>query len=221
MSGIAFPIPWYLVPLNVFYNYYGRHVAGKVPPTASKYIADAIGKPRRAMRDLVNASGPDAPTIFVNTLPELDFPWLPCPPNIVASGPIVSRVKSLSEADANLADWINRGPTIFVNLGTQAKVTEAKAIEIASALSICLDTLDDRHPERRPFQVLWKIKRTSKYDATSPDSRPHSILKDKIESGRVRITNWLVPEPLAILQTGKIACFVHHGGANSYNEAIL
>ncbi|KAK2868065.1 hypothetical protein FQN49_003200, partial [Arthroderma sp. PD_2] len=111
-------------------------------------------------------------------------------------------------------------PTIFVNLGTHTVLTEAKAVEIATALNVSLDTMDHRHPGR-PLQVLWKLKKAGEYGTTAPDSKIYSILKDKIESNRMHITSWLTPEPLAILQTGNIACFIHHGGANSYNEAVL
>lgn len=39
-------------------------------------------------------------------------------------------------------------------------------------------------------------------------------------SGRIRIAEWLSVDPLAILETGLIACSVHHGGSNSFHEAL-
>jgi hypothetical protein len=223
MSGIPFPIPWRRVPLNIFYYFYTLYTVATDQNLRSslKHVTNTLGQPARTMRDVVKSKGPDAPKVFVNTLPELDFPWLPCSPHVIASGPIASRVQPISEADPELADWISGAPTIFVNLGTHTRLTEAKAVEFATALNMSLNTMDGRHPGGRLLQVLWKLKRAGEYDATAPGSRIYSILKDKIESNRMRITNWLTPEPLAILQTGNIVCFIHHGGANSYNEAVL
>ena len=223
MSGIPFPIPWHRVPLNIFYYFYTLYTLSRDKSLRSslQHVTKTLGRPARTLRDIVNAKGPDAPNTFVNTLPELDFPWLPCPPQVIASGPIVSRVQPISETDPELADWLSRGPTIFVNLGTHTKLTEAKAMEFATALNMSLSTMDDRHPGGRPLQVLWKLKKAGDYDTSEPGSKIYGILKDKIESDRIRITSWLVPEPLAILQTGNIVCSIHHGGANSYNEAIL
>ena len=36
----------------------------------------------------------------------------------------------------------------------------------------------------------------------------------------VRITDWLIAEPISILKSGGIVCSVNHGGANSYFEAV-
>ncbi|KAF3484013.1 diacylglycerol o-acyltransferase [Arthroderma uncinatum] len=223
MSGISFPIPWHRVPLNIFFYFYtlrtiatDRGLRGVL-----QHVTKALGRPARTVRDVINSKGPGTPTVFVNTLPELDFPWLPCPPHVIASGPIVRRVQPISEADPELADWLSGSPTIFINLGTHTKLTEAKAAEFATALNMSLNTMDDRHPSSRPLQILWKLQKAGEYDATASGSRIYSILKDKIESNRMRITSWLTAEPLAILQTGNIACFIHHGGANSYNEAVL
>ncbi|KAK2757088.1 hypothetical protein FQN54_005057 [Arachnomyces sp. PD_36] len=223
MSGIPFPIPWSRKPLNIFYYFYALYTLARNQSLRStlQHVTNALGRPARTMQDVTKSKGPDALQVFVNTLPELDFPWLPCPPHVIAGGPIVSRVQPISEADPELADWISVAPTIFVNLGTHTKLTEDMAAEFATALNTSLSTMDNRHPGDRPLQVLWKLKRAGEYDPTAPGSKIHSILKDKIESNRIRITSWLTPEPLAILQTGNIVCFIHHGGANSYNEAVL
>ncbi|KAK3294448.1 uncharacterized protein B0H64DRAFT_418347 [Chaetomium fimeti] len=38
--------------------------------------------------------------------------------------------------------------------------------------------------------------------------------------GVVRIVDWLEAEPMAVLETGVVVCAVHHGGANSFLEAV-
>ena len=36
---------------------------------------------------------------------------------------------------------------------------------------------------------------------------------------RIVLVDWLKPDPIAILRTGCVVCFVHHSGSNSYHEA--
>jgi 2-acylglycerol O-acyltransferase 1 len=45
-------------------------------------------------------------------------------------------------------------------------------------------------------------------------------LQAEVEADTARIRPWFEVEPMAMLQTGQIVCSVHHGGANSWYEAI-
>lgn len=46
-------------------------------------------------------------------------------------------------------------------------------------------------------------------------------VKDYISSERLKISSWLTADPTAILKSGNVVAFVHHGGANCYHEAVL
>lgn len=42
----------------------------------------------------------------------------------------------------------------------------------------------------------------------------------EIVNGRVRVVEWLSVDPSAILEAGLVVCSVHHGGSNSFHEAL-
>lgn len=65
-------------------------------------------------------------------------------------------------------------------------------------------------------QVIWKFRKLGDYsdDALAP-------LTPFIESGRLRVSNWLAIDPTSMLNTGDIIASVHHGGANCYHETVL
>ena len=139
-------------------------------------------------------------------LPEIDFPFF-IPQNITTAGPILLPARPVYETDPELATWLQRGPTVLVNLGTHAKICSEDARELASGLRIVLD----RCPN---LQVLWKLKFKG-----SLDEIILSVLNKELASNQVRITPWLTADPHAILQTTQIICSVHHSGGNSFYEA--
>jgi hypothetical protein len=156
-------------------------------------------------------------TYIIAAAPESDFPVLP-PSNVVPCGGIFLPSNPLSIVDPQLESWLNHGPTVLLSLGSNFSVDAAYARELALGFRILLDQ-DPR------MQVLWKLKLDmTKVGKSIVDIPLYSdvpeILGKEIANGRVRIEQWLKPEPLSILQSGHITCFVHHGGANSYNEAV-
>lgn len=160
---------------------------------------------------------PDGVRILVSSLPELDFPLI-IPDYVIPCGPILRDASTITESDPALEDWLSRGPTIYLNLGSICPVTEDQAVELASALKIVLDTLR-LQPKAQSFQVLWKLKRLGDYEVSGPGC---PIGKALGHSNRdlVEIVDWIQVEPIAILQSGHAACSIHHGGANSFNEAV-
>jgi hypothetical protein len=52
------------------------------------------------------------------------------------------------------------------------------------------------------------------------NEKAEGILEKGIKEGRVRIETWLKAEPNALLGSGNVVASVHHGGANSYFEAV-
>jgi UDP:flavonoid glycosyltransferase YjiC (YdhE family) len=152
--------------------------------------------------------------IFVGTLPELDFPVV-IPPHVIPCGPIYIPARPIEADDEELAKWLLQRPTVYINLGSICRVSESRACELARAIRIVLSAL-----RSSPLQVLWKLKKEGTYETSEPGCRIFGILADEFKMDLVRIYEWLTPQPLAILQTGKISCSIHHGGANSYYEAV-
>jgi hypothetical protein len=70
--------------------------------------------------------------------------------------------------------------------------------------------------QKTNVQVLWKMMKRVEYS----DDFKHPVQK-YIDSDRLRITQWLTVDPYAILETGNIAAFMHHGGSNCYHEGVL
>lgn len=139
--------------------------------------------------------------------PEIDFPSH-VPSNIVSCGPIIRPSAELSIVDPELNTFLDKAPTVLVNLGTHRVADPVFAMELAAGLKILMDN----NPS---IQVLWKLK-GDKEDAIVVKS----ILEKELAAGRIRIEGWLKPEPAAIVAHKNIVCSVHHGGANSYYEAI-
>ncbi|KAK8004145.1 hypothetical protein PG989_003864 [Apiospora arundinis] len=142
-------------------------------------------------------------------LPEASIPVDYVPPNVTCTGPIVSYSPPLTELDPKLALWLQRGPTVLVNLGNTVSYDEIRATAFIGALNSLLDS-------QPSLQVLWKFQKAGTY---SDDV--FSVGKKHLDSGRLRMVSWLDASPAAILKTGDIKAFVHHGGAGSYHDAIL
>jgi len=95
-----------------------------------------------------------------------------------------------------------------MNLGSGYITSEFQAESIAKGFLNLLQKLPNT-------QILWKL-------ATKPgkDAKAREILSKYRENGTVKIIDWLQADPLSILQTGHIKCYVHSGGPTSYYEAI-
>ena len=77
---------------------------------------------------------------------------------------------------------------------------------------VSLRAILDRRPD---LQVLWKLKLDKEiWDIVT------EILQKEITSAQARVEKWVDADPVAILQTGNVVCVVHHGGANSFFEAV-
>jgi hypothetical protein len=156
--------------------------------------------------------------------PESEYPCR-VPSNVTPCGPILLLVAPVAEIDPELHSWLERGPTVLINLGSLVRMDEAMTREFAAGLKVVLG----KRPE---VQVLWKIKKSGGYGilsqgkAKSKSQQAHYVqdplyeLSKDIASGRVRILDWLSVDPLALLQSGHIVCSVHHGGSNSFHEAL-
>lgn len=161
---------------------------------------------------------------LVPSSPESEYPCRVLS-NVTPCGPILLPTASVGEVDPELDSWLQRGPTILINLGSMLRMDEEMTKKFATGLKTVLE----QKPE---VQVLWKIRKSGglpilsrgkkKVDCqqTNEKTDPLDILPDEVSSGRVKVLNWILVEPLALLQSGRIVCSVHHGGSNSFHEAL-
>ncbi|CAG8398147.1 unnamed protein product [Penicillium salamii] len=217
-SGYKFPVPWYRWPLNVYFNLHAVFAWGRDRnrKETEKHLAAQTGASLRTPMDLI-MNRPEDLKILVSSLPELDFPLL-MPNYILPCGPILRDASPIQESDPALEKWLSKGPTIYLNLGSICPITEDQALELALALKVVLDTLRVQ-PKAQNFQVLWKLKKLGNYPVSEPASLIGKVLGQYIKLDSVRIVDWIQVEPIAILQSGHAVCSIHHGGANSFNEA--
>lgn len=162
------------------------------------------------------------------SIPETDFPC-DMKPNVTPCGPILLPFQPVAEGDPELDSWLCQGPTVLINLGSHITMDDAMAREFAAALKVLLDS-------QPKLQILWKLKRSgrltlqsarmfrekssSDMDADRVTAASLEAITPEMESGRVKVEEWLSADPLAVLQSGHIVCAVHHGGSNSFHEAL-
>ncbi|KAL7956363.1 glycosyltransferase family 1 protein [Trichoderma compactum] len=217
-SRFEYPVPWSKVMLNIHFSCYTTKAIKNDPQRKEVQSYLTAHTILRGPLDLLK-NRPDGVKILVSSLPELDFP-LVVPSHVIPCGPIIRRCQPLEETDAKLAEWLAQGRTIYVNIGSVVKVPVDQAIEIAKALKTVMDTFN-RQTEKGRLQVLWKLKKRGRYSVYEPTCSIAKIFRSEFAHDRVRIVDWIQPEPVSILRTGNVVCSVHHGGANSFNEAIV
>ncbi|PHH85599.1 hypothetical protein CDD83_194 [Cordyceps sp. RAO-2017] len=219
-SGYPFPIPFHLIPLNIFlklctaFYWYTDRRRRQVSDHVEAQIGVTLCTPVNLIRG--NDHGIK---ILVSSHAQIDYP-LTIPPYVYPCGPIVRSAPPLAGAAPGLADWLARGPTMYINMGSIFTFPSGQAVELARALRITFDAID-KHSKAANLQVLWKWKRSQRPDDKEAESPVFEVLGRQIGKDRVRIVDWLPVEPISILQSGHVACAVHHGGANSYNESIV
>ncbi|KAF5865552.1 hypothetical protein ETB97_003396 [Aspergillus alliaceus] len=210
-TGFPYPLPLHLIPLNAL----------SVIKTAKMYHGSGR---RREIRDWrirhkIHGRFPFAdswrPDRFhlSPALKELDWP-MDVPDNILPCGPILLPTASVLKQDPELASWLENAPTILVNLGTLYAPDPNVAENLALGLKLFLNAW-----KGEKVQVLWKLPKHP-HDEDDVYSQSIEPLRQETTDGRIRIHPWFTVEPMAMLQTGRIVCSVHHGGANSWYEAI-
>ncbi|KAL4935827.1 hypothetical protein BDV06DRAFT_233922 [Aspergillus oleicola] len=210
-TGFAYPLPIHQIPLNTM----------AVLKTAKMYHGSGR---RREIRDWrikhkIHGRFPFADGWMPNrlhlspALKELDWP-MDVPDNVVACGPILLPVAPVKTQDPEMLAWLQKAPTVLINLGTLYAPNPSVVLEIATGVKSFLASSAGRN-----IQVLWKLPKHP-HDQDEIYNQSITPLQREIDSDQIRILSWFQVEPLAMLQTGQIVCSVHHGGANSWYEAI-
>ncbi|KAL5340196.1 diacylglycerol acyltransferase-domain-containing protein [Aspergillus crustosus] len=210
-TGFPYPLPLHLIPFNTM----------AVMKTAKMYHGSGR---RREIRDWrikhkIHGRFPFADAWMPNrlhlspALKELDWPF-DVPDNVVACGPILLPVAPVKTQDLEMYTWLHRAPTVLINLGTLYAPDPSVVHEIALGVQSFLKT-----PSGKDIQVLWKLPKHP-HDQDEIYNQSITPLQKQLDTDQVRIKSWFEVEPLAMLETGQIVCSVHHGGANSWYEAI-
>ncbi|EJT74266.1 hypothetical protein GGTG_08109 [Gaeumannomyces tritici R3-111a-1] len=229
-TAFPYPVPLHLIPLNIFLVLVIVYMAITDPHT--KALAAAVEKHTQGARytSLMNLGATKRLNfkVLVSNLPEIDFPLSFIPSHLVPCGPIIRPARPCAEASPDLATWIARGPTIYINLGTHVRYFgPQEPLRLAGALRMVLDRADsDQERKLGGLQVLWKLVKLKGVDGKfdfpldEPGCDMHNVLGRYMDAGRVKIVEWVEPEPIAVLQEPNIVLAVHHGGANSFLEAV-
>lgn len=206
-SGFPYPVPWRLIPANIYLNtkiiYTFLTMSGTNSVRAflrSHGIVDPI--------NLMGLHRPEIPWITQST-PGAMIPVDVVPRNVTCTGPIVLSSASAEEVDPELVGWMKQAPTVLINLGSSLTYSIQQTEQMISAIEKLLEISD--------LQFLWKYNISPPIASTYDWRRALTRLTD---TGRVRVSSWLVIDPPALLQSGHITTFVTHGGSGAYHEAI-
>ncbi|KFA72664.1 hypothetical protein S40288_03412 [Stachybotrys chartarum IBT 40288] len=204
-SDLPFPIPWSKIITAIWERL--RFVLWVVSnPRLLEVRAYLRDKGVQNPLDFVSGPNEEQPWLLMS-FPEANAPLTRIPPGAVICGPMVLDLAPAEQQDPELAAWLKRAPTVLVNLGSAVMYTEQRASAMAASFAEVLEKTD--------VQILWKFRKSGELD--------DGFLKpiDKyVESGRVRLENWLNVDPPSLLQTGDVVLSVHHGGANCFYETI-
>ncbi|KAJ2965287.1 hypothetical protein NQ176_g10688 [Zarea fungicola] len=206
-SGFPYPVPWKLIPLNVYLN------ARIIYTLLTMADVEPIRKYLRAhdVKDPVNFMGlhrPEIPWITQST-PGAMIPVDVVPANVTCTGPMVLSPAAAAETDPELVEWLMLAPTILINLGSTFTYSIAQTERMIATV--------ERLLKQSGLQVLWK------YNISPPVASEYNwqrAVKGLTDTGRVRVLSWISVDPPALLQSGHIAAFVSHGGAGGFHEAI-
>ncbi|PIG88030.1 UDP-glucoronosyl and UDP-glucosyl transferase family protein [Aspergillus arachidicola] len=210
-SGYPYPLPWYLILPNV-YLVLRMLLILMGNPRARELTAyrTAQGLPSATSAQISQQLNKDKTVVLLPARQETEIPCY-FPDNFILCGPILRPCVPIAEEDPELASWLERRPTVLVNLGSHVTYT----IDVLKELMEGFRMLLDKRPD---IQILWKIKPSS--GTTLEDTALPDNLRTAVAEGQVRVESWLAVEPICILTSGHVECMVHHGGSNSYHEAI-
>ena len=231
-SGLPMPIPWWLIPLNIYllFRMIGILMMDTHVSSTTARVRKLTGLPKLGLTtniSMIHDGLSNIDKVLIGTRPEVYFPSLDLsgPPQdytqkLVGCGPIL---RPFMDVDSELQIWLRRGPVVYINLGTHCLTSETEALDMARSLKQLIVTASSRQELKPGIQFLWKLQkdltRGSDFE-TGPGSATHKISGKEMDEDRVRIVDWLSSEPNSILSTGDVVCVVSHGGANSFYEAV-
>ncbi|KAJ0307240.1 hypothetical protein Brms1b_010079 [Colletotrichum noveboracense] len=168
------------------------------------------------IKDFALPLQPKMAMLWKYPVPDIDFPFEVLPKFITPCGPITRAAPAISDTtqDPEMASWLSRGPTVYMNLGTHHFFDVPLAKEVALAFRRLFDLAKCSEPlGQGNLQVLWKMPRkTSDGDDTDPSSTEFlgpwkeikSILSPEMDNDQIRILDWIIAEPKSVLESGNV-----------------
>ncbi|RHZ55047.1 glycosyltransferase family 1 protein [Aspergillus thermomutatus] len=207
-SGYSYPLPLHrIIPNTILMLGLGLtiHKSSELKELKKYRNANELSGKTPGM---ISPSGDKTP-FLVPSRKEYEFSRR-VPGNFTLCGPIIRPWGALETENADLARWARRAPTVLANFGSHVVFDNVTARQFAQGIALLLD----RRPET---QILWKLKWNPEIKV---DDKAFESIRGAIADRRVRITDWLRVEPITLLMSGHIECLIHHGGSNSFHEAI-
>ena len=205
-TGIQFPISWSDLPKNIMAAIvlvWGMATSPEISEL-NKY-RNAHGLPGRLPTET-------APTRAVHVIcpgvREIDYPLF-MPDFLGLYGPIVLDTVPIETADPELNQWLDRGETVVMSMGTHFHYTESQVKAIISGFLSAVN-----HGSNT--QLLWKLSNRSKFETLIEEA-----LKNPRDKERFKIVDWFEADPASIMKHPNIIAYIHHGGANSFYEVAL
>jgi hypothetical protein len=161
--------------------------------------------------DLFSIYDPDIVWITQSSR-DADFPVSVIPDNIKPCGPMLLSTASAAQQDPELASWLDRAPTVLINLGSMFDYDEQRAIAMVGAIKTLLEQTD--------VQVLWKFNKREYHIPVAEFAEDFLSTVSQYLGSRLRVESWISIDPTVILETGNIVASVHHGGSSCYHEAV-
>ncbi|KAH7305471.1 hypothetical protein B0I35DRAFT_443845 [Stachybotrys elegans] len=210
-SGYPYPVPWYLIPANL---YISVRIMVSVLSTALAAQIDAFLRSETVSKVPPFGYLEEYPVLSA-TLPEANFPMDVIPEGLTFCGPVILERAAAVDQDVELVQWLKHAgrKTVVINLGTIYQHDPYRARVMAEALAEVLAVTDE-------FQFLWKLPKNSGFDE-GKELNELAPVKEHLKKGTVRIQTWLEIDTVTLLQMDSVVLFVNHGGGNSYHEGVL
>jgi len=206
-TGISFPVQWSDLLKNIMAAFSFRRNISRSPEIAelTKYRNTHGLSGRLPIVEIARAR---AAHVICPGVREIEFP-LVIPDFLGLYGPIVLDTTPIEAADPELNQWLGRGETVVMYMGTHFHYTESQVKAIIGGFLGGIN-----HDSNT--QLLWKLSDKSKFESLIEET-----LKDTRDKERFKIVDWLEADPASIMKHPNIIAYIHHGGANSYFEAAL
>lgn len=203
-SGHKYPVSWSTIPSNIYLalNLVFHGLLSSRVTSLEKW------RSRNALPgglSTIFSNFRPATLYLVPSTPSTDFPLI-IPHNVHGCGPILPPLPRVCSSHT-----LNLPPTILFNLGSHTKYTSSDTTTILSALRILLSN-------RPTLCVTWKYQPADRH-AEKHNMHIIAVLPPQI-SLRITQISWLPDTPLSLLSRPSTVLSVHHGGANSFHEAL-
>ena len=141
-----------------------------------------------------------------STIRELDYPLF-IPDKIGLYGPVVLDTTPVEVTDPELTQWLDRGKTVMMCMGTHYHHTESQFRAVINGFLSAVD-------HDSGVQFFWKLSGKDRFEHLIEE-----LLASPGDRERFRIVDWIHADPSAVMNHPNVVVYVHHGGANSYYEA--